>query len=277
MSVRVVTDSTADLPPEIAEELGIAVVPLLVVMGETGYRDGVDISPDELYARLPGAKSMPTTSQPPAGDFESVYRALASDGSAIVSIHISSRLSGTVSSALAAKTMLPDCAIEVVDSRSVSLGVGLAAVKAAEAARAGGALPDVLAAARRVIENQQVTFTVDTLEYLRRGGRLGRGAAFLGGMLSIKPILELREGEIHPVERVRTRRRALDRLAERVIAFGDGVTDVGVMHATTPGDAEHLRLRVQELLPNARLWAGRIGPVLGVHGGPGTIGMIAVR
>lgn len=276
MTVRIVTDSTAGLPDDVIAGLGITVVPLYVLFGQQSLRDGVDIMPDEVYARLPDAKPHPTTSQPSTGDFESAYRALAAEADAIVSIHLSGKLSGTVGSALTAKAAVPEVRIEVIDSRSVCLGLGIAVARAAEAALAGGTPEAVAAAALYVIEHQRITLTLDTLEYLRRGGRLGRGAAFLGSLLSIKPVLEIKDGELHPYERVRTRPRALDLLYQRMAEL-EKVTDIGVMHATTPDDAERLGQRLRARFPGARLLTGQIGSVLGVHAGPGTIGVVAVQ
>lgn len=276
MPVRVVTDSTADIPAELAARLHITVVPLRVHFGDESFRDGVDISTDEFYARLGSAKALPTTSQPPAGDFEEVYRRLAEETTDIVSIHISAKLSGTLSAANAARAAIPECTIELIDSRSASYGVGMVAVKAAEAAAAGASLAEVVDVARQTLESSEIIFTVDTLEYLRRGGRLGRGAALLGTILSIKPILGVRDGEIVPIERVRTRQRALDRLVE-IVSAEPLLTDIAVVHSTAADDAAELRRRLQERFPDARCSIGRVGPVIGVHAGPGVIGVEIVR
>lgn len=275
MPVRVVTDSTADLPPELAADLGITVVPLLVLFGGETLRDGVDITTGEFYRRLASAKTLPTTSQPSVGDFEAAYARLAEETTGIVSIHLSGKLSGTVGAAAAATTSFPHCTIEVIDSESASFGCGIAVARAAQAAKAGARLPEVCAIARQVIASQTIIFTVDTLEYLRRGGRIGRAAAFLGSVLSIKPILGIRDGEIYPIERVRTRKRAIDRLYERTAEL-ESVTDIAIMHSTTPGEAEELGARLVQRFPNAHFWTGKIGPVLGVHAGPGVIGVAAV-
>lgn len=276
MPVRVVTDSTADIPPELASELDIAVVPLRVLFGDDVFRDGVDLTTDEFYERLTSSSELPTTSQPPVGDFEETYRRIAEGTTDIVSIHISSRLSGTISSANAARAALPHCNIELLDSLSASLGLGLPVIKAAQAARAGASRMEVIAVAEQAIESSDLYFTVDTLEYLRRGGRLGRGAALLGTIFSIKPILTVRDGEILPVERVRTRKRALDRLFE-IAAAEDPVTEIAVAHGTTEDDARYLRRRLGELYPDAHFLMSRVGPVIGAHAGPGIIGTLVVR
>ncbi|HWO93774.1 MAG TPA: DegV family protein [Dehalococcoidia bacterium] len=276
MPIRVVTDSTADVPNDLAEELGIAVVPLYVNFGDDTFRDGVDMSTDDFYERLVASKVLPTTSQPSAGDFEDVYRKLAEETTEIVSIHLSGKLSGTLGSAATAAAAVPECTIEVIDSRSASLGCGLAAIKAAQAARAGARMHEVLDLVQHVTDHQRVVFTVDTLEYLRRGGRIGRGAAFLGSLLSIKPLLELRDGEIFPVERVRSRKKALNRMYEGLSNL-EAISDIGIIHATTPDDADEMRARLEERFPDVRFWTGRIGPVLGAHTGPGILGVLALR
>ncbi len=275
MPVRVVTDSTSDIPPELVAELGITVVPLQVIFGSESLRDGVDIGVDEFYGRLASSDALPTTSQPSIGDFEEVYRRLGSETNEIVSIHLSAKLSGTMNSALVARASFAQRRIEVIDSRSASLGCGIAVVKAAQAAQAGEPIERVCAVAHDAIASQRIAFTVDSLDQLRRGGRLGRGAAFLGSVLSIKPILEIRGGEIYPAERVRTRKRALDRLVEWAEAEGE-VTDVAVVHGAAPDDAEKLRSRLAERFPKAALWTGRVGPVLGAHVGPTVIGVMTL-
>lgn len=277
MTVRIVTDSTADLPPGMAEELGVVVVPLRVSFGDEVYRDGVDLTPDQFFAKLAASSSLPTTSQPSAGDFLEVYQALHQEADGIVSIHIAASLSGTVQSALLARQSLQAaCPIEIVDSRSVSLGLGLVVIKAAAAARAGAPLADVVAVARRALQRLHIFFMVDTLEYLQRGGRIGRAQAFLGTLLQVKPILCLRDGEVHPLERTRTRARALDRLFELISAL-PCVSDYGVIHATTPDDAQALAQRLRAATPHAQLYMSRLGPVVGTHAGPGVVGVGALE
>lgn len=277
MTIRVVTDSTADLPPGVAQELGITVVPLLVLFGDEVYRDGVDLTNEEFFRRLTTSPVLPTTSQPSVGAFQEAYQKLAAETDQIVSIHISAWVSGTYESALqAADSLRGSPRVEVVDSQTTSMGLGYQAIAAARAARAGASLEEVVAAARSVGRRHHLLALLETLEYLRRGGRIGRAQAFLGSILNLKPLLTFRDGVVHPVARVRTRARALEELLSHSLAYGD-LEDVAVIHGTTPEDAEMLARRVRERLPQVPIHVGRLGPVLGVHGGPGIIGMVVVE
>jgi DegV family protein with EDD domain len=275
--VRIVTDSTADLPPEVAAELGITIVPLQVAFGSEVYRDGVDLTPDEFYRRLAGSSTLPTTSQPSIGEFEQQYERLCYDTDSILSVHISSLLSGTYNSALLARDSFRNrCTVEVVDSRLASMGLGLVAVNCARLARQGATLKEVTHLAKRMIPNVHIAFVVETLEYLQKGGRIGRAQAFLGSLLSIKPVLRIEEGEVRPVEKVRTRAKALDRLVEFVELFPD-VEELSVIYSTTPGDAEEILKRVGSLVPRERTIVSQVGPVVGAHTGPGVIGVVAYQ
>lgn len=275
MSVRIVTDSTADIPPALAAEMQITVVPLFVIFGDEVFRDGVDLTAEAFFRRLRSSSALPRTSQPPPAAFVQVYESLANpDG--ILSIHISSRFSGTFDTARAAARVLEGrCRVEVLDSGSASMGVGLAVLAAARVANTGGTIDQCLAAARSIVQREQVLVTVETLEYLRRGGRIGRAQAFLGGLLNLQPILTIREGETYPLARARTRMKALDRIID--LAIEGGVDQAAVMDATTPEDADYLVSALRERFPEADIFRGRIGPVVGVHGGPGIVGMAVVR
>jgi DegV family protein with EDD domain len=277
VTVRVVTDSTADLPPEVVRELAITVVPLLVLFGDEVYRDGVDLTNEEFFKRLTTSPVLPTTSQPSVGAFQETYRELAATADQIVSIHISAWASGTCDSALQAASSLGGSPrVEVVDSRTTSMGLGFQVIAAARAAQAGASMEEVAAAARSVGGRHHLLALLETLEYLRRGGRIGRAQAFLGSILNLKPLLTFRDGVVHPVARVRTRARALEELLRHSLAYGD-LEDVAVIHGTTPEDADMLARRVRERLPQVPIHVGRLGPVLGVHGGPGIIGMVVVE
>ena len=274
--VRVVTDSTADLPPELARELGITVVPLRVIFGEQAYRDGIDLSSEEFFYRLASAKELPTTSQPSTGEFIQVYEHLAAETDRILSIHLSSGFSGTVDTAhRAAQQLIGRCTIEVIDSATVSMAMGFAVIAAARAARQGADLESCAATARSVLRRQRLAVTVDTLEYLRRGGRIGRAQALLGGLLNIKPILTIRKGEATPLARVRTRQKALEEML-RICLEGGHVIEAVVMDSTTPEDARFLETEVARRCPGVPVHIGAIGPVIGVHGGPGLIGLAVV-
>lgn len=274
--VKVVTDSTADLPPEIAQELGITVVPLQVIFGVTSYRDGIDLTSEEFFRRLQEALELPRTSQPSVGEFLSVYERLSADTDRILSVHVSSRLSGTTQTAhTAAQNLIGRCTIEVIDSGTISMAMGFAVIAAARAARAGADLDACAQAARSVLRRQRLAVALDTLEYLRRGGRIGRAQAFLGGLLRLKPILTIRDGEAYPLARVRTRRKALDEILRICLDQGT-VAEAAVMHTTTPEDARYLADEVARRWPGVPVYSGRIGPVIGVHGGPGLVGLAVV-
>jgi len=274
--VLVVTDSTADLPPEDAQALDITVVPLLVNFGEESLRDGVDLTSDEFFRRLPQSRQLPTTSQPSIGDFHRVYESLAARTDQILSIHLSSRFSGTVETARqGAQAFVSRCRIEVIDSGTVSMGMGLAVIAAARAARWGAGLEQCADAARAVLRRQRIAVALDTLEYLRRGGRIGRAQALLGGLLRLKPVLAIRDGETHPVARVRTHRKALEEVLRVCLSEG-AVTEAAVMYTTRPEDAQFLAGEIGRRCPGAPVHIGRIGPVIGVHGGPGLVGVAVV-
>ncbi len=271
--VAIVTDSTADLTPEMVEELGVTVVPLQVIFGNEAYREGVDITTEEFYERLVKSRPLPTTSAPSVGDFQEAYERLLKEVDSIVSIHIGAKLSATVQAAQTAKQSLakPE-RVEVVDSQAASLAMGFAIMEAVEVARAGGKVAEVKATAESAVQRMQVLFMLDTLEYLRRGGRIGRARAYLGAILSVKPILALREGEIYPEERVRTRARGLERIIQSAIRH-QNVKRVAVGHSSTPDEAESIRQRLAMAFPNVKVHLIRFGPVIGTHAGPGIVGV----
>src|SRR5579859_3824049 len=218
--VRIVTDSTCDLPLATCNELGISVVPLNLHFGEVVYRDQYDLDSDHFLKLLAKSPDLPKTTQPAPARFEETYIRLGSNGDQIVSIHLSSKLSGTMHSAeIARDAVRSRCVVEVVDSGSASLGLGLIVLAAARLANGGASAQVVAAHVRRLVENVHIMFFVDTLEYLQRGGRIGRASALLGTLLNIRPVLKLEDGEIHPVEKVRTRSKGIDRLVEFVELF----------------------------------------------------------
>lgn len=274
MTVRIVTDSTSDLPPELASELGISVVPLSVIFGDDVYRDKVDITHDLFYERLVSSKVLPTTSAPSVGDFLAAYEPLLAETDKIVSIHLSSKLSATYNNACQAVHHLADrgARIEVIDSLSVSFGITFMAVAAARAARAGATVEEIRALVESMVPRVHIFVVLDTLEYVRRGGRIGRARAFLGAVMRVKPILSFRDGEVHPEERVRTKAMALERMFQIATSY-PRATDVGIGYSTNAQEAEDLRHRLEAALPGVTIHVARLGPVLGVHGGPGTLGI----
>jgi DegV family protein with EDD domain len=271
--VAIVTDSTADLTPEMTEELGVTIVPLQVIFGDEAYREGVDITTEDFYERLVRSRQLPTTSAPSVGDFQEVYERLLEEVDSIVSIHIGAKLSATVQAAQTARQSLakPE-RVEVVDSQATSLAMGFAIMEAVEADLAGAKLAEVKATAESVVQRTHVLFMLDTLEYLRRGGRIGRARAYLGALLSVKPILTLREGEVYPEERVRTRTRGLERIIQSAIRH-QNVKRAAVGHSTTADEAESIRERLAMAFPNVKVHLVRFGPVLGTHAGPGIVGV----
>jgi DegV family protein with EDD domain len=271
-SVAIVTDSTADLPPQLAASRSITVVPLTLNFDGKALLDGVDIRPDEFYRRLPSVATHPTTSQPSAGRFAEAYSALLADHDSVVSIHISEKLSGTYESARQAAAMTDAERVRVVDSENVSMSLGLLALTASSLAASGADAETIEAKMLDMRPLVQTYFSVATLEFLRRGGRIGRASAFLGSVLQVKPVLCIRDGLVTPLERVRTFDRALNRIVEltREVDRGHGVCVI-VGHADAGADAERIG---RELEPIAEtLMIQPLGPVVGAHAGPGVVGV----
>ena len=275
--VAVVTDTTHYLPPALLAEAGVHEVSLYVNDGGRAEREaGLDFA--GFYDRLRTAQELPTTSQPSIGDFLAVFDPLLEAGRDVVSIHISGAISGTVEAARqAAEDALarhPGRRVEVVDSVSACGGLGAIVLGAAAVARAGGDVDAVAGRARAIVERSRIWFSVETLEFLRRGGRIGGAQAWLGGALKIKPILTFVDGEISPVERVRTQRRAFERMAEFLADFqAAGATSWMVQHIQAPDQAEALVERGRELFGHDPLFVSEIGPVIGTHAGPGVLGV----
>ena len=271
-NIQIVTDSTSDLPREVAEEYGIRVVPLAVNFGDEQYTDGVDLAAVEFYEKLRSGSTMPRTSQPAPGQFADVYRAAIEQGRKVLSIHISSTLSGTYQAASLAAEMVGKEHVKVVDSLSVSMGLGLQVIAAA---RRNSSLEEAYQAAMVAKENLGLLFLVDTLEYMEKNGRIGRAASLLGSLLQIKPVLTFTDGTVDVVEKVRggrrARRRTLEIFQERV---GDDVVDVAVVHAGAQEQGQELLDEVQELVKCDKVYFGDIGPTMGAHSGPGTLGLI---
>ncbi|MDP2919090.1 MAG: DegV family protein [Dehalococcoidia bacterium] len=276
MPVRIVTDSTADLSPELVKTLNITVVPVYVRFGQTSYRDGIDINRDEFYDKLVNSRVHPTTSQPTPADFARVYLEVAKDTDEIVSVHVSGKLSGTYNSALRGKELAAEkCDIQVMDSQSVSMGLGLVTLAAARLAAAGQSLHKVIGEVDEAIANTHLLGVFDTLKYLLLGGRIGKAKALIGSLLNVKPVLSMRDGEFQPVGNVRTRARGIERLIEFARSM-PGIHELAVIHSTTQEEAHRLKERLGSLVDSSHLHLARLGPALGVHGGPGVLA-VAVR
>ncbi len=276
MTVRIVTDSTADLPEEVVKSLGITVVPLLVHIGDETFEDGVTISTDGFYNLLTTGDVFPKTSAPSSGMFIEAYQRLAQETDEIVSIHMSTRLSATHAAALVARDGIDSpTRIEVIDSLSASMGLGLLVIQAAAMARDGAGLNEIVSVTESCIPRTQFFGVLDTLEYLHRGGRLGHAASFLGSMLRLKPILCLRDGVAYPVERVRGREQAIDRLCEMVGSQG-AIRHLAVGYTTGERDMESLVERLTQFFPDDQIVRTRAGATMGTYLGPGALGVALI-
>lgn len=273
MGVRVVTDSSCDLPEARADELGIEIVPLTIRFGSEEFVDRVELSNDEFWSKVASSPVLPETSAPSAGAFEATFRRLAEEGAeGILCVNLSSRLSATMQSAqLAAKALDGVCPVEVVDSLSVSMGLGLQAINAATLASSGADLETILRATEDQAHRTRLFGALDTLEHLRKGGRIGAAQALLGGMLSIKPVIDVRDGVVAEAGRVRTRSKSLRYLADQVAGAGK-VESVYVFHAKAP-DVEELLDLLEPIVARDEIELGVIGPVIGAHTGPRTMGV----
>lgn len=275
--IAIVTDSTADLPPALVQELNIAVVPLEVHFGPEIYKDWVELTPQAFFEKLATSRVLPRTSQPSPVDFERVYRRLLEEYSTIISIHLSSQLSGTYQSAVLAQTALPGADILVVDSKAASMGVGLVVLEAALMVRQGLGRAAVWQRVQEVIGKLHTILTVDTLDYLHRNGRIGRAQHLVGTLLNVKPILQVdRDGFVAPLDRVRGRQQVIPRmveLAKERVGPGTAVK-MAVVHANAPERAEELARAAGSVFEVKSLYVTELGPVIGAHVGPGTLGLV---
>jgi DegV family protein with EDD domain len=272
MTVHVVTDSTCDIPPALITDLGITIVPLSVRFGDEELLDGVEITSEQFFKRLQREQATPSTAAPSSGQFREAYERLIAEGATgIVSVHLSAKLSATHEAAKQGAEGL-SIPIHVVDSGLFSLGLGLGAVEAAKAAQAGCTVEQVQAVAEDTFRRSQVFVTLETLEYLRRGGRLSRGQEILGTLLKVKPILASSEGEVVAVGRIRTKQKAVEDILSRLADLRPWAY-VYVVHATTPDELAYVTDRYRGLSPETPVLTGRMTPVIGVHAGPGGIGI----
>jgi DegV family protein with EDD domain len=277
MTIRVVTDSTCDLPSHIIEKFGIHVVPLYINVGREGYLDGVDITREEFYTRLPDFPAHPTTAVPSIGRFTAAYNTLADEGATdVLSIHISSALSGVVDMARLAAESTTSVRVTVIDSHQLSLGAGFLVVTAAEMAAEGKSVPEILAVLRSQIERTHVFAALDTLEFLKRSGRMNKYLADFASLLQIKPILTMYNGK-PGTERVRTRDRAVKRVLEMLDSFGR-LEKIAIVHthATVDRLMEFKNIAAAHL-PRVDIMVEDITPVIGAHIGPGAIGFAIVK
>jgi DegV family protein with EDD domain len=273
--IKILTDSTADLTPELQERYGIHVIPLFVTInGRTYVDDGVDIGRREFYSKLRATSKLPITSQPSVGDFQKVFRELTADGSEVLCLTISSQMSGTYVSAKAAADSMPEARIHLMDSRQVSVALGQMAIRAAREVAAGRSAAEVLQILDKMADSAGIVFLVETLEYLHKGGRIGAASVLVGTLLNIKPILTIKKGLIHPLNQVRSKKSAKERmlslLAEQVPA-GAAIWGA-IAHGDNLSDAEWLAEQLRMRYDCKELYIAEMGPVVGTHVGPGIFG-----
>ncbi len=277
MNVKVVTDSLSDITSDIAKELGITVVPVYVRFGEEVYRDRVEMTTEEFYQRLVRSTILPTTTQPPPGDFLQVYQKLAQDTDEILVVTLSSKLSGTYQSALAAKDLIKKkYRIEVIDSQTVAMGLGLIVIAAANKAQSGANLNEVADFVRRAMTRSHFIAYFDTLKYLAKGGRIGKARGLLGSVLSIKPVLTIHEGEMTEKTKLRSQRAGMDYLYNFVAGFPH-IEELAVEYATTPDEADKLVERLGSIFPKERIYRSTISPVVGTYAGPNAMAVTVLE
>ena len=266
--VKIVTDSLSDISPEMAKELGITVVPLNVHFGDTVYKDGVELPPDEFYKKLVGSNIFPTTSAPPPGVFAELFTNLSKETNEIIAIMASDKISAVQESAVQGKALLKvDCKVEVINTKWLIGAEAILVLLAVEAAKNGANLEKIVDIVKKAMPRLHALMMFDTLEYLKRGGRIGKAQAFLGSLLKIHPILTLKDGEVHPFERARNRAQAKDILINYIKKFPK-IDRVVVEHATTPEESEEMIERLSVFVPKNLIIRSRVGSVIGTHSGP---------
>lgn len=271
-NVKIVTDSLADIPPSIARELDITQVPCVVRFGDQEYRDRVDLSTAEFYKRLVESPTLPTTSQPATGVFQEIYQKVATQTDQILAIHTIASLSGIFNASRVAAQSVSGAKIELIDSKQVSMALGWLVILAARAARAGHTLEQVRSMVEETMPRVHVIGALGTLEYAQRGGRLGKGAALIGTLLNVKPLISIINGEVVPVENARSQKRALERLVEIVLGSGP-IQEISVIHAAGEELAQKVKQLLSKTLPADSIVMSETGPVLGTHVGPNTVGI----
>jgi len=281
-NIKIITDSTADVPKHFAEELNITVVPLMVYFGDEAYRDWYDLSSEAFFAKLKESNIMPTTSQVTPAAFEEVFRKEAKQNDTIICFTISSKASGTYQSALIARNIvMEECGvdIEVIDSMSFSYGYGLAVVEAARMAKAGKSKAEIMERANYLLEHTDTYFIVDTLEYLQKGGRINMASAVIGSILNIKPVLGIKEGLVKPIDKIRGSKRVIPKMVEIIKNNGYDIKGktLAMAHGAIPDKLEELKQAIQEQFQPAGFEIAEVGCVVGAHSGPGVIGAFFIR
>ncbi len=275
MTVKIITDSVSDIPPDIVQELDITVIPVLLRFGEETYRDGIDMTTDQFYARLATSKVMPTTSVPSLDLFARTYARLAQETDEILVIMLSAKLSGLYNAARQSADLIEGgCRIVVVDSGQAVMAQGFIVIKAAQAARDGATLDEILEIVRQTIPRVEMHAAFDTLEYLKRGGRIGRAQAFMGSVLRVNPIITLKDGVVEPAGRARSRSRAIDALFDFAAGYSH-IEGLAVEGAACPQDVDRMVERLGAIFPKEKILRSRTTPVIGTHTGPGLL-LVAV-
>jgi DegV family protein with EDD domain len=275
MTVKIVTDSVADIPPDIVQELDITIIPVLLRFGEETYRDGIDMTNDQFYERLAKSDVMPTTSVPSLDLYARTYARLAEETDEILVIMVSSKLSGLCNAARQSADLIEgNCRIEVVDSGCAVMAQGFIVIKAAQAARDGASLDEILEIIRRNLPRVDMHAAFDTLEYLKRGGRIGRAQAFMGSVLRVNPIITLKDGVVEPAGRARSRSKAIDALFDFAASYSY-IEGLAVEGAACPQDVEKMVERLGAIFPKEKILRSRTTPVIATHTGPGLL-LVAV-
>jgi len=273
--IAVLTDSTAYIPQDLIKKYDIHVIPLLVNWGEESYLDNVEITPEIFYERLTADSVLPTTSQPSAGAFKEIFDELSGAYDGVVAVLLSSHLSGTVDSAITAKEMMSGFKVEIVDSELTTMALGLMVIEAAKVAQSGCGISEVAEAAKKLIGKMRVMFVVDTLEFLHKGGRIGGAKRLMGSMLAMKPLLELKDGRITPLDSVRTKKKAIQTMLGHFYEDANDKSNIHltVYHGVAGEDAEYVLSQAKEKFALESSIIAKLSPVIGVHTGPGTVGM----
>ena len=272
MTIKIVTDSSSDIPPEIARELDITIVPLSLRFGAQTYRDGIDIMPEEFYRRLVDEPVHPATAAMSPGDFAGVYDKLAGQAEGIISIHLSQKVSAAYDAAMQGRSLMENkgCPVEIIDSRFVTIALGLITIAAARAAQAGKDMQEIVVQVNALVPCMRVYGILDTLKYVMKGGRLGRAGPFISSILPVKPVLTMKNGTVAPIGAARTRIKAIERLC-KLIASVPMVQELGIAHSTTEEEMRCFVEKIKSILPGIKPVISKLGPALGVHGGPGSI------
>ena len=278
MAVKIVTDSTSDLPADIAKKLDITVIPLNIHFGEDVYKDGIDLTTDAFFEKLVTDPRHPSTSQPSMGEFIDAYEKIASEGDEIISIHITSKLSGTFNSATQAASQLKDkIKVHVIDTENISCTIAYSAIAAAELIKNGGSVEEAILVAKSIAGRSHFYALFDTLEYLAKGGRIGKAQSLLGGLLKVKPILRTNDGVIDTYKRARSRKGGMAMLNQTARSF-EKLDELCVIYTTDKTDAEILANQVSDLLPKGKTpLLIQVGPVIGTHAGPNLVGLGCVE